>query len=112
MKLRSFVGFTAPSALLMLLLLALPLAMTLGLSVRNCTPVLELVTVQQSGPFGTHEVTTQRARLGADGRVLQDCRFVGADYYRAILGLGRDDTGSGEAVPPPAGQPVEFWRWR
>ena len=113
MKLRSFAGFTAPSMLLMLLLLALPLAMTLWLSVRNCTPVLELATVQQSGPFGTHAVTTQRARLGADGRALQDCRYVGADYYRAVLGLGQEAAASAapaataaEAVA--AKQPVEF----
>jgi multiple sugar transport system permease protein len=114
MKLRSFIGFTAPSVLLMLLLLALPLAMTLWLSVRNCTPMLELVTVQQSGPFGTHAVTTQRARLGTDGRALQDCRFVGADYYRAVLGLGAAEASGvaalATAAPGPASssQPVEF----
>ena len=106
MKLRSFAGFTAPSVLLMLLLLALPLAMTLWLSVRNCTPVLELVTVQQSGPFGTHSVTTQRAQLGPDGQALQECQFVGAAYYHAILGLGAAQ-GDG-AADATAGQPVEF----
>ena len=45
MKTRSFVQFTAPSALLMLALLALPLVMTFWLSVRNCAPELELVVV-------------------------------------------------------------------
>ncbi|MFY7856879.1 MAG: carbohydrate ABC transporter permease [Rubrivivax sp.] len=100
MKTRSFAAFTAPSVVLMLLLLALPLAMTLWLSVRTCTTPMELVTVQQTGPFGTHPVTTQRAKVDAEGRPMQDCRFVGGAYYRAILGLGD--------AKPAEGQPVEF----
>jgi multiple sugar transport system permease protein len=87
MKARSFLQFTAPSVVLMLALLALPLAMTLWLSVRNCAPELELVTVQQTGPFGAQSVTTQRAKLGANGRAIESCRFVGADHYRKILGV-------------------------
>ena len=87
MKLRSFVGFVAPSVALMVLLLALPLAITAWLSLRNCTLELELVTVQQSGPFGTHAVTTQRARLDRDGHTVQHCRWVGFDNYRDVLGM-------------------------
>jgi multiple sugar transport system permease protein len=92
---RSFAAFVAPSVLLMLLLLALPLAMTVALSLRHCAPVMELATVQQSGPFGTHAVTTQRARLDAGGRVVQECRFAGLEYYRKVLGV--------EAAPAPPG---------
>ena len=87
MKRRSFIQFAGPSVLLMLALLALPMAMTFWLSVRNCTPVLELVTVQQTGPFGAQEVTTRRAKVDADGKPVERCEFVGADYYRSILGL-------------------------
>ena len=36
MKTRSFLQFVAPSVLLMLALLAVPLLMTLWLSVRSC----------------------------------------------------------------------------
>lgn len=86
MKFKSFVGFTAPSVLLMLLLLALPMLMTAWLSVRNCNFQMELVTVQQTDPFGTSAVTTQRARLDAAGQPMQSCRFVGAEYYRKVLG--------------------------
>ncbi len=89
MKRKSFLQFSAPSLLLMLALLAFPMAMTLWLSVRNCTPQLELVTVEQTGPFGAATVTTQRARVDASGRALQDCRFVGLSYYRNILGLDK-----------------------
>ena len=88
MKLRSFASFVAPSVVLMLLLLALPLAMTVWLSTRNCTLDMETVTVTQTGPFGARESTTQRARLDADGRAAQACRHVGLDYYRKVLGLG------------------------
>ncbi len=90
MKTRSFIGFVAPSVALMALLLALPLVLTLWLSMRNCTLELELVTVQQSGPFGSHPVTTQRAKVDAQGRALQHCVSVGLDYYRTVLGLGGD----------------------
>jgi multiple sugar transport system permease protein len=87
MKLRSFAGFVGPSVFLMLALLAVPMLMTGVLSVRNCALEMELVTVQQSGPFGTHAVTTQRARMNADGQAVQTCQWVGFDYYRKVLGL-------------------------
>ncbi len=93
MKLRSFAGFVAPSVFLMLGLLALPLVMTVLLSVRNCAFELELATVQQSGPFGTHEVTTQRAKVDGEGKAVQQCSWVGLDYYRKVLGLQIEEAG-------------------
>ena len=103
MKRKSFLQFSAPSVLLMLALLAFPMLMTLWLSVRNCTPQLELVTVQQTGPFGALTVTTQRARVDATGRAVQDCGFVGLSYYRNILGLDRPAAGSEPANASTAG---------
>ena len=99
MKLRSFVGFVAPSVLLMLALLALPMVMTVLLSVRNCALQMELVTVQQTGPFGAHAVTTQRAQVDASGKAVQVCRWVGLDYYRTVLGL---DKAQADLVAAPA----------
>jgi multiple sugar transport system permease protein len=101
MRRASFLRFAAPSVVLMLALLALPMAMTLWLSMRNCTPVLELVTVQQTGPFGAMSVTTQRAKVDARGVPVQACHFVGLDYYRKILGL---ETAAASAAP--AAQPA------
>jgi multiple sugar transport system permease protein len=95
MKLRSFLGFSAPSLVLMLLLLALPLVMTLWLSVRSCAPDLQLVTVQQQGPFGEQAVVTQRARTNAAGQAVAVCQFVGLSYYRKLLGL---DAEAGQAA--------------
>ena len=97
MKLRSFAAFVAPSVLLMLALLALPMAMTFLLSMRTCTLQMELVTLQQTGPFGAHSVTTQRAQVDASGKAVQACRWVGFDYYRTVLGL--DNTSPTAVVP-------------
>jgi multiple sugar transport system permease protein len=99
MKLKSFLGFSAPSVALMLLLLALPMAMTAWLSVRNCAYQMELATVVQTGPFGSSEVTTQRAKLDPAGRPVLDCRFVGGEYYRKVLGLeNAPDAGAAPAA--------------
>jgi multiple sugar transport system permease protein len=100
MKTRSFLGFAAPSVALMLMLLALPLLMTLWLSVRSCAPDLQLVTVQQAGPFGEQAVVTQRARTDATGRALEVCRFVGLDYYRKLLGLNKEADASTRSDVP------------
>ncbi len=90
MKTKSFLQFVGPSVALMLLLLAVPMATTFYLSVRNCTLDMEMVKVEQSSPFGKTETLTQRAKLDASGRAIQACRFVGLDYYRKVLGLETD----------------------
>ena len=108
MKARSFASFVAPSVLLMVLLLALPLVMTLWLSVHNCALELELVTVRQTGPFGAQEVVTQRARVDAGGRAVQQCWFVGGAYYGQVLGLGRSaEPAGGGAVASTAGRAAD-----
>ena len=99
MKLRSFIGFVAPSVLLMLALLALPMVMTGLLSLRNCALEMELVSVQQTGPFGAHAVITQRAKVDALGEAVRVCRWVGLDHYRKVLGLEQAATG----------EPTEFF---
>ena len=92
MKLRTFLQFVGPSVALMLALMALPLAITFYLSVRNCALEMEVVTVTQSSPFGTQEVVTQRAKTGADGRAKQTCTYVGDGYFRKVLGLDAADS--------------------
>jgi multiple sugar transport system permease protein len=107
MKLRGFAGFVAPSVLLMLALLALPMVMTAVLSVRNCALQMELVTVQQTGPFGAHAVTTQRAKVDASGQAVQTCQWVGLAYYRDVLGL--DAPATTPATAKAADTPTEFF---
>ncbi len=102
MKTRTFLQFVGPSVALMLGLMALPLAITFYLSVHNCAMEMETVTVMQSSPFGSQEVITQRAKTGADGRALQTCGYVGADYFRKVLGLdGSASTPIAAEGPPP-----------
>lgn len=105
MKTRSFLQFVGPSVLLMLLLLAIPMATTFYLSVRNCTLEMEMVKVEESSPFGKKEVLTQRARLDASGRAIQTCRFVGLDYYRKVLGLAATEAPAGGPPPDAAAAP-------
>jgi multiple sugar transport system permease protein len=101
MKISTFARFVAPSVLLMLSLLAMPLAVTFYLSVRNCTFDMETVTVQQSGPFGSTETTTQRARVDADGKPIQNCRFVGTAYFKSVLGLTAESGQTSAALQEP-----------
>jgi multiple sugar transport system permease protein len=103
MKTSTFARFVAPSVLLMLSLLAMPLAVTFYLSVRNCTFDMETVTSVQSGPFGSTETTTQRARVDADGKPIQLCKFVGTAYFKSVLGLtGESGQTSASAQEPPS----------
>jgi multiple sugar transport system permease protein len=87
MKLATFLKFTLPSAVTMAVLLALPLLMTIWLSVVNCSPVLELQKTEQTGPFGSHVVTAQRFKVDVNGQALKSCQFVGFDFYKNILGI-------------------------
>lgn len=108
MKTKSFLQFVGPSVALMLLLLAVPMATTFYLSMRNCTLEMEIVKVEQSSPFGTTETITQRAKMDASGRAIQACHFVGLDYYRKVLGL-EADTSAPVAAPPTESNDNEFF---
>jgi multiple sugar transport system permease protein len=98
MKTKSFLQFVGPTVALMVLLLAIPMATTFYLSVRNCSLQMEMVTIEESTPFGKQESTVQRAKLDSSGRAIQACSFVGLDYYRKVLGVGDDSP----VVEPPS----------
>lgn len=106
MKLNTFIRFVGPSVGLMVLLMALPLVVTFYLSVRNCALDMEVVTVQETTPFGTQEVVTQRAKLDAKGNAIQVCGFVGLDYFKKVLGVHSDasPTAIPDAPPDAGGQ--------
>lgn len=120
MKTSIFARFVGPSVFLMLALMALPLVVTFYLSVRNCVPDMEVVKVQQSSPFGTTEVITQRVKVDAAGKPITICKFVGFDYFRSVLGIqsSKDapQSASPDADPSSAGaqsgsnsrRPTEF----
>jgi multiple sugar transport system permease protein len=106
MKTKSFLQFVGPSVVLMLLLLAIPMATTLYLSVRNCALEMEVVKVEESTPFGKKETTTQRAKIGPDGRAIEQCGFVGLEYYRKVLGLDTSAPVQADQPPDAGGKPV------
>ncbi len=107
MKTKTFARFVAPSVLLMLALMAAPLIVTFYLSVRNCVPDMEIVKVQQSGPFGTTESVTQRVKLDAQGKPITLCRFVGFDYFRSVLGIGSVASVNAADNAPPDNAPAD-----
>lgn len=86
MKTRSFWSFTAPSVLVMVVLLAAPLAYTLFLSVYQCTDQFQMSTVTLSTPFGSQQLTTQTAVLTEAGVPAQVCGWVGLAQYESVMG--------------------------
>ena len=103
MKTRTFFQFAGPSMAMMFTLMALPLCITLYLSMRNCTLTMEMVTQTQSGPFGTEEVVSQQAKLGADGKAVESCKYVGLQYFRGVLGLDDAANASGSNTTTKSG---------
>ena len=100
----------------MLALMAAPLIVTFYLSVRNCVPDMEIVKVQQSGPFGSSESITQRVKLDASGKPIILCKFVGLDYYRSVLGISSAaaspasaDAPHGDSVSTTSNRSTEFF---
>jgi multiple sugar transport system permease protein len=87
MNLSTFFRFVSPSVALMLVLLAAPLFLTAYLSVRNCSLEMELVKASESTPFGVQEILAHQAKIGTNGKAVQNCKFVGLEYYQKILGL-------------------------
>ena len=102
MKTSTFARFTGPSVLLMLALMALPLCVTFYLSVRTCALQMEVVTESQSGPFGVTEVVTQRAKVGANGKTIQQCKYVGLEYFRKVLGIDKSEAPASNAAESDA----------
>ncbi len=100
MKTKTFFQFIGPSLALMLVLMAAPLVLTGYLSVRNCSLQMELVKAQESTPFGTNEILSHQAKLGSDGKALENCGFVGLDYYRKVLGITDSSAPKASATQP------------
>lgn len=101
MRFPTFARFAAPSVVLMVALLALPLLVTFYLSVRNCTLQMELVVEEQSGPFGVSRVETMRAKVDASGTPIRACRYVGAHYFKRVLGLSSNTLDAPSVAEPP-----------
>jgi multiple sugar transport system permease protein len=96
MRFKHFFQFVSPSLTLMLLLMAAPLLLTGYLSVRNCSLQMELVQGTETTPFGVQDVLSFQAKMGADGKAIQD--------YKKVLGI----TDTAQTKPPAKPTQNEF----
>jgi multiple sugar transport system permease protein len=100
MTAKHFFQFISPSLTLMLVLMAAPLFLTGYLSVRNCSLQMELVKASESTPFGTQEILSHQAKIGSDGKAVQNCEFVGLDYFKKILGINEEPAAKTKSKQP------------
>jgi multiple sugar transport system permease protein len=89
MRTRTFVAFVAPSLLLMVVFIALPLASVLLQSFQNTQKVYREEVSERCTPGFPNPVCTQEKRvipvLNPDGSTLTETRWVGLENYRTML---------------------------
>ena len=91
MKPRQFYAFVAPSVILMIVFIALPLASVLVQSFRVTQEVFETVEIETCTPgfFGGAEQCTTAVRtrpvLDESGRKITETEWVGFDVYRSVV---------------------------
>ena len=89
MKTKTFLGFVAPSLVLMTIFIALPLILVAVGSLYSANPVYESIEEQSCTPGFTGQTCTtetrSRAKLDADGHQIVETRFVGAAAYTGLL---------------------------
>ena len=89
MKTRIFIGFVAPSLLLMSIFIALPLIGVFIESFYSTQPVFETVEVQSCTPGFTGQTCTtetkSRPRFDASGAPIIATSFIGLQAYRDLL---------------------------
>ena len=90
MKFKTFAAFVAPSVLMMLIFIALPLASVLIQSFQNTTPELETVEVETCSAGFLEQVCTTEVKtqpvLDENGNVIINTEWVGFDNYANVLG--------------------------
>lgn len=93
MKTRTFLWFVAPSLLLMLLFIALPLVSVFVQSFYETRTVFRQETVESCTPGFLAQTCTKETRtvpeIGGDGRPVTKTEFVGLDVYKRVLETGR-----------------------
>ena len=91
MKPRQFYAFVAPSLILMIVFIALPLASVLAQSFFVTQSVFETVQTERCTPgfFGGEEQCTTISRtrpvLDETGRPVRETKFVGLEVYQAVM---------------------------
>lgn len=90
MKFRTFAAFVAPSVLMMVIFIALPLVSVLIQSFQNTTPILETVEVETCTAGFLEQVcrteVKTRPALNESGNVVTVTQWVGFQNYANVLG--------------------------
>lgn len=112
MPTRALWAFIAPSLVLMVLCIGVPLVLVLGQSVHQTQTVYETVEVERCTPGfpapSCVTMTERRAAPGPDGAPLRERAFVGGENYASIV---RPDqlAEAIETADTSLLQGVEFW---
>lgn len=112
MPTRALWAFVAPSLVLMVLCIGVPLALVLGQSVHQTRTAYETVEVERCTPGfpepSCETTTERRSVLGPDGTPLRERVYVGGENFATIL---RPDQVAGAIAEAEIGQlqRVEFW---
>lgn len=113
MNFRTFAAFVGPSVFMMLLFIAFPLVSVFSQSFYITQPIYETVVSETCTPgFLTQTCITEEKsvpRLGEDGKIITQTKFVGLQSYRNVLELERAwdalSQGSWRAF-----QSINFWK--
>ena len=115
MRLKTLLMFTAPSAVLMLVFIFVPLISVAVQSLFSTTLVREQVKMETCTPGFLAQVCTTAERsqvvLGADGKPVTRTVFTGLDSYRSVLEvekLAAAFAPGGQGWSAVAG--LDFWR--
>jgi multiple sugar transport system permease protein len=89
MRTKTFASFVAPSLLMMLIFIAAPLVSVFVQSFHQTTTVFDQITVENCTPGFLAPVCTKETksqpRLGPDGRIVTETKFIGLEAYRILL---------------------------
>ncbi|HIC65542.1 sugar ABC transporter permease [uncultured Paracoccus sp.] len=89
MRFKTFAAFVAPSLLMMLLFIAIPLFSVFTQSFYVTQPIFERVEVESCTPGFPNPVcttrTSSRPKLDEDGKTVTETRFVGLQSYRNLI---------------------------
>ena len=89
MRTRTFLAFVAPSLLMMVVFIALPLISVAWQSLHTTQVVFRQVTVESCSPGFMRQVCKKEVRsepaIDANGRPVTETSFVGWDSYRQLL---------------------------
>ncbi len=113
MKFKTFAAFVAPSLLLMVMFIAVPLVLVIGESFYRTSPLMQTVEFESCTPgFGTQtcKIETKIApALDAGGNRVMQTEFVGLENYADVLEPQKVWAAAG-ALNWAQVMDIDFWR--